>query len=169
MATKSLIPELIYCADGNKRFAKIAIDSGFTYGAQLPNTVYFKPKFTDQKWRSPNFERYVEAVAKHKPKLATVLDWERWSQLGEVINWGCAIAPYVQEAIIIIPKVRFARTGWQDYIPESIKGVKVRLGYSVFTGFSGTTVPLTNFLGWDLHLFGGQSYRAGLLGRTTSS
>jgi hypothetical protein len=157
-------PELIYCADGNARFADLAINRkdenglnlpSFTYGARLPNTVYFKPQFVDQNWRNPNLDRYVEAVEKYKPRLATVLDWERWDQLGEVIQWGYAIAPYVQEAIIIIPKVRFAQAGWQDYIPRSIRGVKVRLGYSVSTKFSGTTVPKTNFLEWDIHLLGG--------------
>jgi len=155
-------PETIYCAAGNKRFAEMAIKEGFVYGAQLPNTVHFDPQFVDQDWKAPNLDRYVEAVSKYKPKLATVLDWERWSQLGEVIQWGYAIAPYVQEAIIIIPKV-FTRTGWQDYIPRSIRGVDVRLGYSVSTGFGGTTVPLTNFLGWPIHLLGGSAMEQGRL------
>lgn len=147
--------EIIYCADGNKRFALTAIEENFTYGARLPGTVYFRPQFVDQDWKNPSLDKYIKEIKKYKPRLATVLDWERWSQLGEVIQWGYAIAPYVQEAIIIIPKVRFTRTGWQNYIPKKIRGVKVRLGYSVSTGYSGTAVPLTDFLGWDVHLLGG--------------
>ena len=51
------IPEIIYCADGNERFARIAIDAGFTFGAQLPNTVYYPPEFTDQNWKAPNLDQ----------------------------------------------------------------------------------------------------------------
>lgn len=160
------MPEIIYCADGNKRFAKIAIDCGFTYGAQLPNKVYFKPDFTDQDWQKPDLKKYAKAVKVYRPRLATVLDWERWSQLGIVMYWVFKIAPYVREAIIIIPKVRFVRSGWQSYIPKSIMGLEVRLGYSVPTRFSGTSVSLTDFLGWPIHLLGGsplsQAHLAGL-------
>lgn len=155
-------PETIYCADGNKRFASIAIEAGFTYGAQLPNTIYFTPEFTDQRWKEPDLEKYVEAVAIHRPRLATVLDWERWGQLGEIIQWGHEIAPHVQEAIIIIPKVRKGI----EYLPRTIRGVPVRLGYSVPTSFGGTNVNLLEFLGWDIHLLGGspivQAQLAGL-------
>ena len=31
--------KLIYCAGGNKQFAETAIEAGFLYGAQLPDTV----------------------------------------------------------------------------------------------------------------------------------
>lgn len=143
--------EVIYCAGGNKRFASIAIDAGFTYGAQLPNTVYHAPEFVDQNWRSPDLERYAEAVALHKPRLATVLDWERWGQLDEVIKWAEAIVPYVSEAIIIIPKV----IGGIYHLPRQIGDIPVRLGYSVPTSFGQTSVSLTEFLGWPIHLLGG--------------
>jgi hypothetical protein len=156
-------PEIIYCADGNARFAKIAIEAGFTYGAQLPNTVYFQPDFTDQNWNSPDLERYVEAVAQYRPRLATILDWQRWSQLGTVMQWAWAIAPYVQEAIIVIPKVRFLRNGWQDYIPRAIRGIEVRFGYSIPTRFGGTTVKLTGFLERPIHLLGGSPIVQGQL------
>lgn len=147
MATKS---ELIYCSDGNRRFAQIAIDAGFTYGAQLPNTVYFAPEFVDQKYKKPNLEKYVVAVAQQKPRLATVLDWERWEQLGTVIEWAETIAEHVQ-TIIIIPKV----LDGIERLPHLIGGKPVRLGYSVPTSFGGTVVPLREFLGWPVHLLGG--------------
>ncbi len=149
------MPEVIYCAAKNIKFAQIAEDHGFTYGAQLPNKVYFRPDFVDQNWKDPDLEKYVEAVALCKPRLATVLDWERWSQLGTVLLWAWTVAPYVSEAIIIIPKVRFARTGWQAYIPKEICGLEVRLGYSVPTKYAATSVKLTEFLRWPVHLLGG--------------
>jgi hypothetical protein len=143
-------PELIYCADGNARFAEIAIDAGFTYGAQVPNTVYFTPEFVDQDWRNPDLEKYEAAVAKHSPRLATVLDWERWEQLSEVLAWAETIAVY-SETVIIIPKV----LGGIERLPRRVGGRPVRLGYSVPTRFGGTTVPIGEFGGWPVHLLGG--------------
>ena len=49
----------------------------YDYGAQLPNTVYFPPVFTDQNWRKPDRPGYMAAVERYHPALATVLDWER--------------------------------------------------------------------------------------------
>lgn len=149
MASK-LIPELIYCSDGNARFARIAIEAGFTYGAQLPNKVYFSPEFTDQNWRRPDLEKYLAAVAKYRPRLATVLDWERAEQLPVVLAWAETISAYV-ESVIIIPKV----VGGIRLLPKKIGGMPVRLGYSVPSGFSGTPVGLSEFSGWPIHLLGG--------------
>jgi hypothetical protein len=144
------IPELIYCADGNAKFAKIAIDAGFLYGAQLPNTVYFPPYFVDQNWKKPDLEKYAAAVAKHKPKIASVLDWERPGQLPEVLEWAETIAPFV-EVVMIIPKV----SGGAAKLPPQIAGRPIRLGYSVPTKFGGTPLNYSEFYGWPVHLLGG--------------
>lgn len=156
--------EIIYCADGNKRFAETAFEAGFTYGAQVPNTVYLTPEFVDQNWHAPNLQRYVEAVIQHRPRLATVLDWERWDQLDMVIEWAETVAPYVSEAIIIIPKV----IGGIACLPRKIGGVSIRLGYSVPTAFGATLVHPIEFLGWPIHLLGGSPLaQAKLAGLTT--
>lgn len=144
------IPELIYCSDGNRRFAEIAIDAGFTYGAQMPNTIYFQPEFVDQNWKSPDLNKYAAVVVEHNPRLATVLDWEQTEQLPEVLSWAETIAPYV-EMVIIIPKV----IGEVGRLPRIIGGRPVRLGYSVPTRFGGTCVPAWEFGGWPVHLLGG--------------
>jgi ribosomal protein S18 acetylase RimI-like enzyme len=144
------MPELIYCAAGNKRFAEIAIKHGFRYGAQLPNTVYNSPYFVDQDWKNPVFDDYINALDIHRPDLATVLDWEYDEQFSEVIRWAEAAAPFVK-TIIIIPKVM----GGIDRIPRTIKGKPVRLGYSVPTSYAGTQLPTWEFNGWDVHLLGG--------------
>lgn len=145
------VPELIYCSDGNRRFAQIAIEAGFTYGAQLPNTVYFKPEFVDQNWKRPDLATYLIALAKHRPRLATVLDWEQEEQLSEVLKWAEWVAAYVSEAVIIIPKV----IGSIDRLPHAIGGKPVRLGYSVPSSFSGTQVPAWEFGNRPVHLLGG--------------
>ena len=142
--------DLIYCADGNRRFAQIAIEHGYLYGAQLPNTVYFPPWFADQNWKKPNRTAYMTALAQHRPYMASVLDLEREEQLGEVLSWAEEAAQYV-EVVMIIPKV----FGIIPSIPRRIGGADVRLGYSVPTKFGGTEVPTWEFSGWPVHLLGG--------------
>lgn len=144
------VPVLIYCADGNRRFAEIAIDAGFKYGAQVPNTVYFEPFFCDQDWKRPNREKYIAALAQHKPHIASVLDFERQEQLSEVLGWAEDAAQHA-DVVMIIPKV----IGGIDQLPRTIGGKPVRLGYSVPTKFSGTQVPVWEFAGWPIHLLGG--------------
>lgn len=142
--------ELIYCANGNARFAQIAIDAGFIYGAQLPGTVYFRPEFVDQDWKRPNRERYMAALAEHRPRMASVLDWERDEQLPEVLSWAEDAAQFV-DVVMIIPKVH----GGIAKLPRRIAGANVRLGYSVPTKHGGTEVMAFEFIGWPVHLLGG--------------
>lgn len=153
-------PALIYCADGNARFAEIAIRTGFLYGAQVPNTVYFDPYFVDQDWKRPDLERYAAVVKKHQPFMASVLDWEQWEQLPEIITWAETIAPFVQ-VVMIIPKV----VGGVSLVPRKIGGCPVRLGYSVPTKFGGTLVQYQEFAGWPVHILGGSPQQARRLTR----
>lgn len=142
--------QLVYCAAGNARFAQIAIDAGFKYGAQVPNTVYFPLWFCDQDWKRPNRDKYMAALAQHKPHMASVLDWERQEQLLEVLAWAEDAAQYV-EVIMLIPKVQ----GGVVQLPRTIGGKPVRLGYSVPTSFGGTSLGLWEFSNWPVHLLGG--------------
>jgi hypothetical protein len=146
--------EIIYCANGNRRFAQIAIEAGMTYGAQLPGTVYFRPEFADQDWKKPNRAAYMAALARHQPRMATVIDWERADQLPDVLSWAEEAAQYV-ETVIIIPKV----LGGIPRLPRRIGGAAVRLGYSVPTAYGGTELPLWEFAGWPVHLLGGSPHR----------
>ena len=125
-----------------------------TYGAQLPGTVYFPPEFVDQDWKRPDRAAYVAAVAQHRPRIATVLDWEHDKQLPEVLGWAEDVAPFV-ERVIIIPKV----TGGIPRLPRRIGGREVVLGYSVPTRYAGTSVPPWEFAGWPVHLLGGSPHR----------
>lgn len=144
------MPTLIYCAGGNPRFAEIAVSAGFRYGAQLPDTIYQPLYFADQNWKCPDREAYLQAIAKHRPYMASVLDWEHHGQLGEVLAWAEDVAPYVQ-VIMIIPKV----SGGTYLIPRVIGGKPVRLGYSVPSRYGGTNLMLWEFEGWPVHLLGG--------------
>lgn len=146
--------ELIYCAGGNKRFADIAIAAGFLYGAQVPDDKPYAPiAFADQNWKAPNRAAYMQALAKHKPKMATVLDLEQPEQLQEVLSWAEEAAQHV-ERVLIIPKY----SGAVDCIPRRIGGADVILAYSVPTKFGGTQVPSWEFQGWPVHLLGGSPH-----------
>jgi hypothetical protein len=147
-------PTLIYCAAGNARFQQIAIDAGFLSGAQLPHTIYFPPYFVDQNWKKPNQEAYIEALKKHRPFMASVLDWERDAQLPEVLGWAEGVAQFV-ETVMIIPKVQ----GGVSRLPRAIGGKPVRLGYSVPTRHGGTALPYEAFRGWPVHLLGGSPHK----------
>jgi N-acetylglutamate synthase-like GNAT family acetyltransferase len=142
---------LIYCAAGNKRYADIALKYGFRYGAQLPHTIYHPPYFADQDWKKPDRAKYMAALARHRPALATVLDYERDDQHEEVMSWAEEAAQYVSEAVIVIPKAQ----GSIARIPECIGGKRVRLGYSVPTKYGGTSVPVWDFGRREVHLLGG--------------
>jgi hypothetical protein len=146
-------PELIYCAGGNSRFVRIAVDAGFLYGAQLPDTVYedIAPLwFADQNWKAPRRDVYMARLAQHRPTQATVLDLEREEQLPVVLDWAEEAAQYV-ERVVVIPKV----FGIIPRIPDRIAGSDVVLGYSVPTRYAGTEVPVWEFERRPVHLLGG--------------
>lgn len=142
--------DLIYCADGNPEFAKLAVEAGWKYGARLPATVYQPVYFADQDWKSPNLEKYLAAIRQHKPEMATVLDWEREEQWPEVLAWAESVAPFVGR-IVVIPKV----PGHVEDVPSEICGKPVILGFSVPTSYGGTNCGLWEFEGRPVHLLGG--------------
>lgn len=145
--------ELIYCAGGNARFAQMAIDAGFLYGAQMPSTIYHPIYFADQDWKRPNRQRYMDALARHRPHMASVIDLERHDQLHDVLSWAEEAAQWVN-VVMIIPKA----FGIIPQLPRRIGGADVRLGYSVPTSHGGTEVPVWEFDGWPVHLLGGSPH-----------
>lgn len=154
-------PTPIYCASGNRRFAETAIGAGFRYGGQLPNTVYFPLYFADQDWKKYSRAKpvrkpavraaYMQALAQHKPHMATVLDWEHEEQLDEVLSWAEEAAQYT-ENVLLIPKVH----GGIQRLPRTVGGKRVVLAYSVPSGYAGTKLSPYAFAGWPVHLLGGQ-------------
>lgn len=142
-------PDLIFCGGKNPSFAEIAISAGFLYGAQLPCTVYAPVYFADQDWKNPDRKLYMDALEKHRPFMASVLDLENENQFDEVISWAEEASRYAK-VVMIIPKVNLI-----SKIPKIIGNSFVRLGYSVPTTHGGTDIPVTEFRDWDVHLLGG--------------
>lgn len=96
----------------------------------------------------------MSELDKHRPFMASVLDWEQSEQLDEVLGWAEDAARFVQ-VIMIIPKV----IGEIGRLPRWIAGRPVRLGYSVPTKFGGTSVPVWEFADWPVHLLGGSPHK----------
>lgn len=148
-----MVPELVYCAGGNPRYAEIAINAGYKYGSRLPGTPYAPLWFADQNWRAPVRASYMAALARFRPECATVLDLERESQLPEVLDWAEEAAQYARR-VIIIPKAH----GIIRRLPRQINGAPVVLGYSIPTSHGGTMVWHSEFAGWPIHLLGGSPH-----------
>lgn len=142
--------DLIFCGGKNPRYAGIATGTGYYYGAQLPCTTYAPVYFADQNWKNPDRTSYMIALGKHRPYMASVLDFEQAIQRDEVLSWAEEAAQYVQ-VVMIIPKV----SGEIGRLPKKIGSADVRLGYSIPTKHGGTGIPLFEFLGWPVHLLGG--------------
>lgn len=147
-------PELIFCYGKNPAFAPIAIEAGFRYGAQLPCATYAPVYFADNEYRKPDRAAYMAALAEHRPPVATVVDWMRDEELGEVLAWAEEAARHC-ERLIIIPKV----SGGIARIPHTIGGKPVILGYSVPTSHGGTDLMLWEFASRPIHLLGGSPQR----------
>jgi hypothetical protein len=143
--------KLVYCADGNNVFAEIAKLYNYLYGAQPLKTFYLPLEFADVDPNAiPPRDKYIAAIKKYCPEMATVRDWSIASELSDVLGWAEEIAPFV-EKIIIIPKV----IDGISKLPKFVGGKKVILGYSVPTTHGGTSVPIWEFAGWPVHLLGG--------------
>lgn len=151
MATR---PVLIYCAAGNPRLAQIAMKAGFRYGARLPVSVRLPIYFADQDWKEPDRAAYMAALARHRPTMATVLDWERPEQEDEVLDWAEEASRHV-EKVVIVPKW----PGCPARCPATVGGKDIVLGYSVPTSYGASPVPLWEFRGWPVHLLGGTPHR----------
>lgn len=144
--------DLIVNTGGNRKYWRVVAESGLKNGARLPCTCYGEVYFTDQNWKNPQRRLYMLGLKKHRPHIASVLDFENPRQYKEVISWATEAAPHVN-IIVIIPKV----PGSIPDLPREIGGKPVRLGYSVETSHGKTDVPIEDFIGWThgVHLLGG--------------
>lgn len=111
--------------------------------------------FADQNWRRPRREAYMTALARLRPAVATVLDWEEPDQLPEVLSWAEEAAGHVTLAVCVVPKV----PGGVSSIPRQMAGKDVILAYSVPTRHGASPVPLWELRGWPVHLLGGSPQR----------
>lgn len=142
----------------------IAVRSGWLYGVQSSGSggicsnydviQKHKVEFIDNEFKGYKHDLHCQAVAKYKPKYATVRDIMTKDQCQEVgieyypftqiLDWAEELSQYAQN-VIVIPKYDCL-----SKIPE-----KFMLGYSVPTSYGGTPLPIEMFKGRRIHLLGG--------------
>jgi hypothetical protein len=96
----------------------------------------------------------MDALSRHRPAWATVLDLECPEQLEEALDWAWEASEIVSQGVVVIPKY----SGAVEQIPEFLGTVPVRLGYSVPTGYGAADIPLRELAGRPVHLLGGQPH-----------
>jgi hypothetical protein len=147
--------DLIYCAGDNARLTEIAAQAGLLIGIRSGRSAHgYAVRFVDVEYQRPNFEKHLRAVARHRPKYATVPDLsesevstqdvaralKQYEQLSDV----CAIP-------LIVPK-----------LPEQLALLPqdVAVGYSIPTTYGGVSQRMKpwHFEGRRIHLLGGSPH-----------
>lgn len=143
--------DLIYCAGDNERLSRIAFESGFLIGIRSGRSSHdFPVSFVDIEYKRPNFEKHLKAVAKHRPKYATVLDLSEEcvskQDIARALMQYEQLASYCQIPFIV-PKLH----GQVALLPAD-----VAIGYSIPTSYGGAKdVKLWEMEGRRIHLLGG--------------
>ena len=141
----------------------IAVYSGLKYGT---NSMATKPcprvgvgpfhdvVFVDNEYTDYDHARHVGAVAKYRPKYATVRDVMSREQcqaagiahypLAQILEWAAELERHADN-VIVIPKYDCL-----DNIPE-----RYVLGYSLPSSHGSTPLPVEAFRGRRVHLLGG--------------
>jgi hypothetical protein len=140
----------------------MALTSGLLWGLQSNTHVlsdkYAPPydvTFIDNDYFDYKHDVHVAAVAKFKPKYATVMDVlterqardggvKKWLSLAEILDHAAELEDHTDN-VIVIPKYDCL-----DDIPD-----RYVLGYSVPTSHGGTPLPPEAFAGRRVHLLGG--------------
>jgi hypothetical protein len=142
----------------------LAVKSGWQYGIQSTGNggvcaasgvmAAHKLQFLDNEFRHYDHEMHLAAVAKHRPKYATVADImsrKQCEQAGieyhsfeQIMTWAEELQEHA-ENVIVIPKIDCITD-----IPASYM-----LGYSVPSSYGGTPIPPDKFKGRRVHLLGG--------------
>ena len=139
--------DVIYCAGGNVRLAKIAIEEGLLYGARSDDIRrgIRCDGLIDIRWNDYDWRHHVEMVALHKPKYAVAPDVEDTSEYPRLLELAHELEAYCGRTIMV-PKV----DGIAGLIPS-----RFLVGISVPTSYSGYLPAASEIAGRELHLLGG--------------
>lgn len=153
---------LIWCQGGNYESAKLAVDNGWWYGFRSDESHHafnLNPvALIDSKWVKPDWWHHLQVCRGLHPWLATVPDTMSVKELPRTLRQAEQISRYCEQ-VLIVPKAM----GIIGELPRTIGGKPVILGYSIPTGYGSTTLPAVDFLGWPVHLLGGNArYQLGL-------
>jgi hypothetical protein len=146
--------DLIYCAGGNEKLARIAHEEGWLLGVRSDRWHHPYPlTLIDINYKNPKFEKHLTRVAKERPKYATVTDLSDQSldpyDIERAVTQAERLKDYCQFPLII-PKL----AGQLDLIPK-----EWAIGYSVPTTYGGASFLLWEIIGRKVHLLGGSPHR----------
>lgn len=137
---------LVYCADGNPRLARIAVEAGFLYGVRGTQAPYYPPAFLDLDWRRPDFPAHLARCRTYRPRFAVAGDADDGGQLERVLEQARALREAGVPDVIVVPKA----PGLVERVPAAYL-----VGLSVPTRFGATQAPYWEFRGRRVHLLGG--------------
>ncbi len=150
-------PDVIYCAGGNREFARIAVEAGMLYGTRHDDTPAYKPYMLDINWKRYDWRDYLDKVGRWQPHIAMVPDYEHEWQRGRMVRMACQLVERGVERVMVCPK--FA--GAVSHIPDwCLVAISVPSGYA---GFLPDPAELT---GRRVHLLGGVPQAQMQLART---
>lgn len=164
--TTTPIPDLIYCADGNPRYAQIALDCGWMYGFRSDRTPGVSVcDFLDVNWKQPNLDRHRRMAAIYLPKYIVMPDVMHPSQLAPTLLLAAEFHAITGGCVIIVPKCE----GIIALIPNVWWLI---LGYSVASKYGGgagdAPPPAWEWMGRRVHWLGGNPYAQIRLASTIS-
>lgn len=152
-----MMPDLIYCADGNPRYARIALEQGWLYGLRSDGRPGSEcVSFLDINWKKPDLDRHRYMTALYRPKYTVMPDVTRPEQLAGVMELAREFHDITNGYIIIVVKCE----GIIALIPDEWW---IILGYSVASGYGGREVgdtppPAWEWVGRRVHWLGGNPW-----------
>lgn len=138
--------DIIYCAGGNKRLAKIAIDHGFLYGARSDDIRDIRCNgLIDVNWKDYVWDDHFSAIKKHKPKYAVVPDIYDEDDLQDLLDQGKQVEDLGTQ-VIAVPKSE----NIVNHIPNNWI-----IGVSVPSSYAGFLPNISELQNRKVHLLGG--------------
>lgn len=156
--------DIIFCAGGNKRFAKIALEEGMLYGLRGDYTAYWQPVMVDIP-----FEKFWQTDKQGVPQKEP--RWSLWkSLLAKIVTWQPVTAlvpdylsPGYRRALIKMAcqlvEAGVDRPMMCPKFPGAVKDIPewCVVAISVPSGYSGYLPPLDELRGRRVHLLGAAS------------
>lgn len=147
--------EVIKFVAHSKRAIGIAMENGWYPAARYTNmrdvkTFKFKEVgFVDIDWKNYCFNRHLETVADHRPRVTMARDVECIFQLDSILKEAESLLQHSKQ-VAIVPKDVKLNGRLSELIPSEFI-----LAYSVPTKYGGTAVSIESF-DRPVHLLGGR-------------
>ncbi len=104
----------------------------------------------DIEWETYSFERHLAAVKAVRPLITVARDLTSITDTPRLLAEIDLLRHYAKYVVVVPKTQRFAS------VRAHFKRRGNILGYSVPTGYGGTTVPMSHFANHDVHLLGGR-------------